>query len=305
MKSEKVLWIVIVILAVGLGLSWNTLLDVKEDNHAALKDAMRSTDYMDIQNTFAKHCYYYAAQEQWLELETVWSKERDDISYGHNNGYYLGRESVENYYGQKNEDRRKQTLEMMSRITPGVENAEENEGIGDLVMHTLTTPIIEVATDRETAQGVWMSVGLASRVGQDGKPQYVEFWERFAVDFVREDGQWKIWHFQIHSDVMFSIPESMWGMPGIVSQPKAADGASSAGPAGGGPPQGMEGAPGEGQPPQEGPGGPGGGQAQAMKNDMDRQVQMHEMYSATTVPELSPKLPAPYDTWEDTTAYIK
>lgn len=70
---------------------------------------------------------------------------------------------MENYYGRKNETRRKQTLEMMSKIFPGVENVEENEGIGDLVMHTLTTPIIEVAKDRETAQGVWMSVGLAAR----------------------------------------------------------------------------------------------------------------------------------------------
>jgi hypothetical protein len=42
-----------------------------------------------------------------------------------------------------------------------------------------------------------------------------------------------------------------------------------------------------------------------MQNDMDRQLQMHEMYSVTTVPKLSPRLPAPYDTWEDTTPYIK
>jgi hypothetical protein len=300
MKREQLFWIVIVILAAGLGLTWNTLRDVKAENRVALQEALRATDYMEIQNTFAKHCYYYAAQEQWLELETAWSKERDDISYGHNNGYYLGRESVENYYGQKNEDRRKETLEMMSRITPGLENVEENEGVGDLVMHTLTTPIIEVAKDRETAQGVWMSVGLASRVGQDGKSEYVEFWERFAVDFVRENGQWKIWHFQIHSDVMFTIPESMWGMPGMTPQPQAAA-ASGGGPASGGPPQGMEGAP--GGPPVGGM--PDGGEPQAMVNDMDRQVQMHEMHSATTVPKLSPVLPAPYDTWEDTTPYIK
>lgn len=284
MKRENLFLIIGVILAVGLGLCWKTLVEVKAENRAALEEAQRATDYMEIQNTFSKHSYYYAAQEQWLELETVWTKKRDDISYGHNHGYYLGRESVENYYGRKNEDRRKQTLEMMSRITPGVENVEENEGIGDLVMHTLTTPIIEVAKDRETAQGVWMSIGLASRVGQDGKPQYVEFWERFAVDFVREDGRWKIWHFQIHSDVMFNIPESMWGMPGIAPQAQAVS-------AGGEPPGGMEGK-------------PGGEQGQAMGSDMERQVQMHEMYSATTVPKLSPRLPEPYDTWEDTTPYI-
>lgn len=300
MKKESLVLIIVVILAVGLGLCWKTLMEVKAENREALADARRSTDYMEIQNTFAKHSYYYAAQEQWLELETVWSKERDDISYGHNNGYFIGRESVENYYGKKNEDRRKQTLEMMGRLYPEVKNTEENEGIGDLVMHTLTTPIIEVAKDRETAQGVWMSIGLASRVGQDGKPQYVEFWERFAVDFVRENGQWKIWHFQIHSDVMFNIPENMWGMQGI-SQAQTSAGAP---PDGNGPASGREGAPGGGQPPQTDAGSPGGGQPQAIGDDM-RQVQMHEMYSTTTVPTLSPRLPAPYETWEDTTPYIK
>jgi hypothetical protein len=44
----------------------------------------RALDYMEIQNVIAKHSYYYAAQEQWLELETAWAKKRDDISYGHN-----------------------------------------------------------------------------------------------------------------------------------------------------------------------------------------------------------------------------
>jgi len=280
MKKETLLIVVVIVLAVGLGMCWKTLEEVKGKNQEALQEAQRASDYMEIQNTFAKHSYYYAAQEQWHELETIWAKERDDISYGHNHGYYLGRESVENYYGQKNEDRRKQTLERMSALYPGVENVEENEGIGDLVMHTLTTPVIEVAGDRETAQGVWMSIGLAAKAGQDGKSEYVEFWERFAVDFVREGGQWKIWHFQIHSDMMFNIPESMFGVPGLTSQPQAAPGAPGEGTAGAGPPQ-------------------------AMGSDMDRQVQMHEMYSATTVPKLSPHLPAPYETWEDATAYIK
>ncbi len=284
MKKEKLFLIIVVILAVGLGLCWKTLLEVKAENRVALSDAQRATDYMEIQNTFAKHSYYYAAQKQRLELETVWSKKRDDISYGHNNGYYYGRESVYNYYGKKNEQRRKQTLEMMSRLNPEVKNIKENEGIGDLVMHTLTTPIIEVAKDRKTAQGVWMSVGLAARDGQDGKPQYVEFWERFGVDFVREDGQWKIWHFQIHSDVMLNIPENMVGGPGPPVQAQAVGITAAKSP---------RGAPSAGQPPQ------------GMKNDMDRQVQMHKMYSATTVPQLSPRLPEPYDTWEDTESSIE
>jgi hypothetical protein len=298
MKREKLFWIVVVVLAVCLGLVWNSLMEMKSDRKTFEQASLRAQDYMEIQNLFAKHSYYYAAQEQWLELETAWSKKRDDIAYGHNNGYYIGRESVENYYGQKNENRRKETLQMVSKLFPEVENVEENEGVGDLVMHTLTTPVIEVAEDRETAQGVWMSIGLASRVGQDGKPQYVEFWEKFGVDFVREDGEWKIWHFQIHSDVMFTIPENMWGGLGPVMQ------AQTAAPPEGAPMPQAGAAPAGAQPPQAGP-GRGEGQPKGPVSDMDVQVEMYKNYSTTTVPVLTPRLPKPYKTWEDTTPYIK
>ncbi|MBN1227604.1 MAG: nuclear transport factor 2 family protein, partial [Deltaproteobacteria bacterium] len=172
----------------------------------------RVLDYMEIQNVMAKHSYYYAAQEQWKELDEAWSKKRDDISYGHNDGYYVGRKSVEAYYGQKNETRRKQTLESISRLYPEIKNIKENEGVGDLVMHTLTTPYIEIAEDGQTAKGVWMSIGLCSGTGNDGKASAIWLWEKFATDFIKEDGEWKIWHFQIYSDVLGNVDAAMLSM---------------------------------------------------------------------------------------------
>jgi hypothetical protein len=313
MKRENLFWIVILILAAGLVMSWFFLFEMRKESKAVAQKTQRAVDYMEIQNVFAKHSYYYAAQKQWLELDTVWAKKRDDISYGHNNGYYYGRKSVENYYGKKNEDRRKQWLEMVSKIYPEVKNTEENLGVGDLVLHTLTTPDIEVADDGQTAQGVWISIGLAGKTGQDGKVQYNWFWEKFGVDFVKEDGEWKIWHFQIHSDTMFILPESMTGgmPPGMSSSGGPQGGAAgqvqsqggTASKAGQAQPQGA-GAPGAGQTSQSGPTA-GGGQPQGMKNDMDKIVEMYKTYSATTVPQLVPKMPAPYKTWSDTTPYIK
>lgn len=77
MKREKLFLIVIVILALGLGLAWSAILKMKDENETALRKAQRADDYREIQNVFAKHSYYYAAQEQWLELETAWSKKSD------------------------------------------------------------------------------------------------------------------------------------------------------------------------------------------------------------------------------------
>jgi len=286
MKKEKIFWAVIVILAVGLASSWVALLGMKKEIKIMGQEAERAVDYRKIQNVIAKHSYYYEAQKQSLEFETAWSKKRDDISYGYNHGYYYGRDAVEKYYVKGYEEKRKQNLETMSKLYPDIKNVSENEGVGDMVIHTLTTPFIEIAEDGQTAKGVWMSVGLAAGAGDAGMPHYNWFWEKYGVDFVKEDGEWKIWHFQIYSDIGFSEN------PGT----------------------GTGGQPGEGQPGAAAPGAveakgtasPVSGQLQAgVHSDMTKRVQMYEMYSAKRVPQNVPELPKPYKTWADTTPFIK
>jgi hypothetical protein len=259
----------------------------------AEQKTQRVLDYMDIQNVMAKHSYYYAAQEQWKELDEVWSKKKDDISYGHNDGYYVGRKSVEAYYGAKNENRRKQTLQSVNKLFPDIKDVKENEGVGDLVMHTLTTPYIEIAEDGQTAKGVWMSVGLCSGVGKDGKLNAIWLWEKFATDFVKEDGQWKIWHFQIYSDVIGNVDQAMLSMFAQQGQGAATPGGQQpAGTTGG---QQSQGAP-----------GPGGPQAKGGQQfDFDKIIKMYEIYSTTRVPKLLPELPKSYKTWSDKISIIK
>lgn len=252
----------------------------------------RLLDYMEIQNVMAKHSYYYGAQEQWKELDEAWSRKRDDISYGHNDGYYVGRKSVEAYYGKANENRRKQTLETVSKIYPEVKNVKENEGVGDLVMHTLTTPYIEIAEDGQTAKGVWMSIGLCSRTGQDGKAGAMWLWEKFATDFVKEDGEWKIWHFQIYSDVLGNVDQAMLSM--FAQQGQGAPVTST-----GQQPQVAEVPAGAQQGPQDGK--PQGGQM----SGFDKNIKIYELYSPTRVPRFTPALPAPYKTWDNSISLIK
>ena len=74
---------------------------------------------------------------------------------------------------------------------------------GQLHMHTLTTPIIEVARDGKTAKGVWISPGIETgRV--DGKMKASWCWLKYGVDFIKEDGIWKIWH--QHNYEIFTCP---------------------------------------------------------------------------------------------------
>jgi hypothetical protein len=293
MKRTNFLSISLSLVAV-IVLSWPASgAEKKELTHA--QSIQRLLDYMDIQNVMAKHSYYYAAQEQWKELDEAWSKKRDDISYGHNDGYYVGRKSVEDYYGRKNETRRKETLEAVSKVYPEIKNVKENEGVGDLVLHTLTTPYVEIAEDGQTAKGIWMSIGLCSRTGQDGKVSGMWLWEKFATDFIKEDGEWKIWHFQIYSEVLGNVDQAMLSM--FAQQPQGIG-------TPGGQPQGA-GTPAGNLQPQGAPGSSGPQAKAGQQFDFDKIVKMYELYSATRVPKLAPELPGPYKTWSDKISIIK
>lgn len=66
--------------------------------------------------------------------------------------------------------------------------------LGHMHLHTCTTPVIEIAEDGRTAQGVWLSPGVES--APVGKPMWG--WVRYGVDFVREGDAWKFWHFRLY-----------------------------------------------------------------------------------------------------------
>jgi hypothetical protein len=80
--------------------------------------------------------------------------------------------------------------------------AEEKDGrAGHMHLHTLTTPVIEVAGDGQTAQGVWVSPGVESAPGM---MEDSWCWVKYGIDFVKEDGAWKIWHFHMYR--IFTTP---------------------------------------------------------------------------------------------------
>ena len=63
---------------------------------------------------------------------------------------------------------------------------------GEMIDLQLTTPVIEIASDVQSARALWWSPGAASvlREGKDPQAQWV--WGDFAVDFINVQGTWKI-----------------------------------------------------------------------------------------------------------------
>ena len=269
MNSKGRLFFAVIVLALAIGISVNAFLVAKQAKAAATQqslDMQRALAYQQIQNAMAAHTYCYEAQQQAYEIEHFWSK-RDDISYNTNST----RQATINYYVGTNEAARKAKLKTMSELFPKeVKNSKENEGIGDMVIHLLTTPYIEVAGDAQTARGLWYVPSVNVEIDEKGDPVPVTIWEKTDVDFIREDGQWKIWHFRQWVQFAHPLDKSLvaaWQLhrPFFVPQPTASQAAN---------------------PP-------------AAKDKRD------QAYSTKRVAGWRPELPAPYSTWKDSTSGSK
>ncbi|HTP38693.1 MAG TPA: nuclear transport factor 2 family protein [Steroidobacteraceae bacterium] len=192
--------------------------------------------------------------------------------------------------------------------------AESLEG-GQIHVHSMLTPVIEIAADGKTAKGVWDSFGPNISSGSDIGNW---LWVKYGVDFTKEDGVWKIWHLQVYAlfNTPFnqSITQSAWdrahpGRPGSASggpggpPPGAAPGAAPGGAAPGGA------APGGAAPGGAAPGGaaPGGGQgangpAMGGMNQNWKGPKEQWIYDGKTAPK-GPKIPEPYCTFDPADSY--
>lgn len=83
---------------------------------------------------------------------------------------------------------------------------------GLMLMNLNTTPVIEVAGDGKTAKGVWVCPGLETSPTGEGKAEAGWSWVKRAYDFVKEDGEWKFWHYHVYGVMMCSFYKS-WADP--------------------------------------------------------------------------------------------
>jgi hypothetical protein len=153
---------------------------------------------------------------------------------------------------------------------------------GELHFHTLVSPVIEVAGDARTARALWMSPGAVSRV-RGGTASASWAWTKYAADFKKVNGEWKIWHqriitvFNTAYDTPWTETKAAPQMAALKAQPGTAE---SGKPVGGAP--------------------KGGGMPQADRPNPD-----NYSYTTTGQQQLVPEPPTPYDTWDDTMSCVQ
>jgi hypothetical protein len=287
---------------------------VKERPHISAGE--RALAMLEVQNTFSKHAYYHQAGKHCEELKDIWVSENGPYAktatWTLSGNVMQGIDMIRLDYCTVHLQGEKQTLTELSKKVSSVKDVPENIGAGaEYVMHTQETPVIEVAGDGKTAKGLWYSIGQSVRgeIDSSGKTSVGTgwMWEKYGVDFVREDGVWKIWH-----------------LINLMDQgPVTAGAQGQGGPGGGGPPQGGgqggapagqaaaggQGGPGGAPGGQGGPGGAAGGQGGPPGGGGDGGMKYagkapdHFHWSPTAVLTIDPKFPEPYYTFSETFSY--
>lgn len=154
----------------------------------------RWEDTREIKNLVGRMSTDYVLKEERNMLSRYWSV-REDICLGVNTGFFSGREAVAAYYAA--EDAKIVAESAMLRAAFPRELSEKSDeeihGVGMMDYKPVDTGVIEIAGDGATAKGLWMIRGSYSRLTTGGPVAYWE-WSWLAIDFIREDGEWKIWH---------------------------------------------------------------------------------------------------------------
>jgi hypothetical protein len=244
--------------------------DLRGIQHAV----QRQQDYIEIQNLMSLRAYLHSAGRQDKEVE-LYAQRREDVSFGINEGYRVGLQNIRAAYVERFAQTRQVQLERMTQLFPQIKSAPENIGVGTFVVHNLTTPIIQVAEDGKTAKGMWYTPAALASVDSSGKFHGTWTWEKYAVDFVKEDSNWKFWHILVLTD--FGVPMDKDLADGVLGAIQGAEG---------------------------GPGATQSTTATKMPPPLPRQVdvQVYQKWGPTTVPKLFPP-PEPYRTFSETFSY--
>lgn len=242
----------------------------------ARSQAQLAREVQQIQNLMSRRAFYHSSGHN--EMEFALYAKRPDISWGQNQGFRVGPEAIKQDYVEDNDRNRATELARLSKLYPELKNEPANLGAGIFVMHTLTTPIIEIAEDGQTAKGVWYTPGAIGMVDEKGKLAGNWLWERYAVDFIKEDGQWKFWHILVLTDFLSPMGKDLQPPgPMIAGAPEGTESKATTAAAT--------------TQPSNGP------------RPWTIPKQNYAAWSPTTVSSIAPRLPEPYKTFSETFSY--
>lgn len=258
MKKMKLLLCALLVAAMVLSIGASAQTYTDEEIAAIALSAQRALDIQAVENLMSRHVLYHCYGEHRAEMEEIWVQEpanQATASFGQNQGYYVGYDAIWEAYVEGHDSSWLETAKAQAeKLGIDISDMTDEEiletygGMGQLLLHVTTTAIIEVAEDGQTAKGYWYSPGMIAESGQSANT----IWEAYGADFIKENGEWKLWHLHMYTDFMCAFGDTFTSTSG-----------SDKGMPGNGGPDG-NGAPGNSEPPEMPEGGFPDGEAPEM-----------------------------------------
>ena len=208
MKKMRMFLCAMIAIAMALSICASAQTYTDEDIAAIASNAQRALDIQAVENLMSRHVLYHCYGEHRAEMEEIWVQEpanQATASFGQNQGCYVGYDAIWEAYVEGHDSNWLETAKSYAAQqgidVSGMTDEEILEtygGMGQLLLHVTTTAIIEVAEDGQTAKGYWYSPGMIAESGQSAN----SIWEAYGADFIKENGEWKLWHLHMYTDFM-------------------------------------------------------------------------------------------------------
>lgn len=171
---------------------------------------IRVLDREEIQDIMNLRVYLCANEQRAEELDRLWVRDpalRKTASFGKNWGFYLGLDSIRDYYVRRHDENLARYRNDYRATRPEAKVNLETLCPGYMTIQPISAPSIQIAGDGKTAKGLWYSVGIQNIPQADGSIQARWIAMKVAADFVKEDKAWHIWH-------LLEVSDSYWE-PGV------------------------------------------------------------------------------------------
>ena len=144
------------------------------DKAFTVEDKTRRWEYhREIKNLMGRYMFSLLTHREAHIFNDFWAKAHADICLGFNDGWYVGRESIEAYYRAWDESNQAADGKMKAMFPQKLgEGKELIYGAGPYNSKPVSTCVIEIAGDERTAKGIWYSRGSKVLLTEAGTVSY-------------------------------------------------------------------------------------------------------------------------------------
>lgn len=160
------------------------------------------TDIEEVRDLMSLRSYYQAQDLRQKELDELWVSQpmhAAKASFGANWGYYYGKAEIQRWYVDEFKARRVEQMKAWCK-KQGLPEDEKYLGAGCMAMFPMSTSLVRIAADGQSAKGIWYSIGQQTEFRKDGTAQGQWQYNKICADFIKEDGKFKIYHIVCAND---------------------------------------------------------------------------------------------------------